>query len=158
MSLTRLALKRPVSAVLLIIMIIVFGISSYGSLDQELTPEMNTPVLMVMTMYSDANPEDVEELVTSKIEAQVSTLSDVKQVTTSSAEGQSMVMVQYEYGIDIDEAYDELKKKVESAERQLPDSAQETSIMEMSMEQEDTLQLSVSGEVTGGLYNYVENK
>lgn len=104
-------------------MIIVFGISSYGSLDQELTPEMNTPVLMVMTMYSDANPEDVEELVTSKIEAQVSTLSDVKQVTTSSAEGQSMVMVQYEYGIDIDEAYDELKKKVESAERQLPDSA-----------------------------------
>ena len=61
MSLTRLALKRPVSAVLLIIMIIVFGISSYGSLDQELTPEMNTPVLMVMTMYSDANPEDVED-------------------------------------------------------------------------------------------------
>ena len=157
MNLTRLALKRPVSAVLLIIMVVVFGISSYGSLEQELTPEMNTPVLMVMTVYSDANPEDVEELVTSKIEAQVSTLSDVKQVTTSSAEGQSMVMVQYEYGIDIDEAYDALKKKVESAERQLPDSAQEPSIMEMSMDQEDTLQLSVSGEVTGGLYNYVEN-
>ena len=67
MNLTRLALKRPVSMVLMIIMIVVFGLTSFMSLEQELTPEMDTPVLMVMTTYSDANPEDIEEMITSKI-------------------------------------------------------------------------------------------
>ena len=157
MNLTRLALKRPVSVVLLIIMIVVFGFSSFISLEQELTPEMDTPVLMIMTTYSGANPEDMEELVTTKIEDQISTLSDVKQITTQSAEGQSMVMIQYEYGVDIDEAYDDLKKKVDSVQRELPSSASDPTIMEMSMDEEDTVRLSVNGEVTGGLYNYVEN-
>lgn len=158
MNLTRLTLKRPVSAVLLIIMVVVFGFRSFTSLEQELTPEMESPMLMVMTLYSGANPEDVEELVTSEIEDQVSTLSDVKKIQTSSSEGQSMVMVQYQYGTDIDEAYDDLKKKIDSAERQLPSSAEEPIIMEMSMDQEDSMRISVSGETAGGLYNYVENK
>lgn len=157
MKLTRLVLKRPVSMVLIVIMIAVFGISSFTSLEQELTPEMDTPVLMVMTSYSGANPEDVEEMITAEIEDQVSTLSDVKQVTTRSSEGQSSVMIQYEYGVDIDEAYDALKKKVDAVERRLPASAGEPSIMEMGMNEEDTVRISVSGEVTGGLYNYVEN-
>ena len=52
MNLTRLALKRPVSAVLFIVMIVVFGFSSYCSLEQELTPEMESPMLLVMTIYS----------------------------------------------------------------------------------------------------------
>lgn len=157
MNLTRLALKRPVSAVLLIVMIVVFGFSSYCSLEQELTPEMESPMLLVMTIYSGANPEDVEELVTAEIEDEVSTLSDVKQITTSSSEGQSMVMIQYEYGVDIDEAYDDLKKKIDSAGRSLPSTVEDPMILEMSMDEETTVSLSVSGEVTGGLYNYVDN-
>lgn len=157
MNLTKLTLKRPVSAVLIIIMIVVFGISSYTSMEQELTPEMESPMHMIMTTYSGANPEDVEELVTSKIEDQVSTLSDVKQINTSSSEGQSMVMIQYEYGTDTDEAYDELKRKIDAVERDLPTSAGEPMIMEMAMDQEDTMQLSVRGDAVGGLYNYVEN-
>ncbi|MGM9525718.1 MAG: efflux RND transporter permease subunit [Peptococcaceae bacterium] len=157
MNLTRLALKRPVSAVLLIIMIVVFGISSFASLEQELTPEMESPMLLVMTIYSGANPEDVEDLITSKIEDRVSTLSDVKKVQTSSSENQSMVMVEYQYGVDLDDAYDDLKKKIDSIERELPDAAEDPMIMEMSMDQEDTMNISVRGEVTGGLYNYVEN-
>lgn len=157
MNLTQLALKRPVSVVLLVVMIVAFGFSSFTSLEQELTPEMEMPVLLVMTSYSGANPEDMEELITSEIEDQVSTLSEVKQITTQSSEGSSMVMIQYEYGTDIDEAYDSLKKKIDAVEHQLPSSAEEPIIIEMSMNQEDTLRISVNGEVTGGLYNYVEN-
>ena len=103
-----------------------------------------------MTIYSGANPEDVEELVTAEIEDEVSTLSDVKQITTSSSEGQSMVMIQYEYGVDIDEAYDDLKKKIDSAGRSLPSTVEEPMILEMSMDEETTVSLSVSGEVRNG--------
>ena len=104
MNLTKLALRRPVSAVLLIIMIIIFGFTSFGDLEQELTPEMETPMLMIMTMYSGAGPEDVEDLVTSPLEDAIASLSDVKTVTSRSAENQSMIMIQYEYGTDMSEA------------------------------------------------------
>lgn len=157
MNLTKLALRRPVSAVLLIMMIIIFGFSSFGDLEQELTPEMDNPMLMIMTIYSGAGPEDVEDLVTSPLEDAISSLSDVKTVTSRSAENQSMIMIQYEYGTDMDEAYDDLKKKVDSAQRDLPDSINSPTIMEMSMDQGDTMNLSITGDVPGGLYNYVDN-
>lgn len=157
MNLTKLALKRPVSAVMLIIMIIIFGFTSYGDLKQELTPEMNMPMQMIMVTYSGANPEDVEDMVTSVLEDAVASLSDVKTVTSRSAEGQSMVMIQYEYGTDMDEAYDTLKKKMDSAARTLPESASTPMIVEMAMDQNDTMTLAVTGNVPGGLYNYVDN-
>ena len=157
MNLTKLALRRPVSAVLLIIMIIIFGFTSFGDLEQELTPEMETPMLMIMTLYSGAGPEDVEDLVTSPLEDAIASLSDVKTVTSRSAENQSMIMIQYEYGTDMDEAYDKLKKKVDSAQRNLPDSVNTPTIMEMAMDQSDTMNLSITGDVPGGLYNYVDN-
>ena len=100
MNLTKLALRRPVSAVLIIIMIILFGFTSFGDLEQELTPEMETPMLMIMTVYSGAGPEDVEDLITSPLEDAIASLSDVKTVTSRSAENQSMIMIQYEYGTD----------------------------------------------------------
>lgn len=157
MNLTKLALRRPVSAVLLIIMIVIFGFTSFGDLEQELTPEMETPMLMIMTLYSGAGPEDVEDLVTSPLEDAIASLSDVKTVTSRSAENQSMIMIQYEYGTDMDEAYDKLKKKVDSAQRNLPDSVNTPTIMEMAMDQSDTMNLSITGDVPGGLYNYVDN-
>ena len=55
-------------------------------------------MLIVTTTYAGTNPEDMEELVTSKIEDQISTLSDIQRVTAQSTEGQSMVLIQYEYG------------------------------------------------------------
>ncbi len=157
MNLTKLALRRPVSAVLLIIMIIIFGFTSFGDLEQELTPEMETPMLMIMTLYSGAGPEDVEDLVTSPLEDAIASLSDVKTVTSRSAKNQSMIMIQYEYGTDMSEAYDKLKKKVDSAQRNLPDSVNTPTIMEMAMDQSDTMNLSITGDVPGGLYNYVDN-
>ena len=157
MNLTRLALKRPVSTVLLIVIIIVYGISSFFSLDQELTPEINMPMLIVTTTYAGTNPEDMEELVTSKIEDQISTLSDIQRVTAQSTEGQSMVLIQYEYGTDIDKAYDELKKKIDIVQRELPSAASDPAVMEMVVDEADTVQISVKGEAVGGLYNYVEN-
>lgn len=157
MNLTQLALKRPVSAVLLIVMLVVYGISSFLSLEQELTPEINMPMLIVMTTYSGANPEDMEELVTSKIEDQISTLSYIQRVTSQSTEGQSMVLIQYEYGTDIDETYDQLKKKMDIVQRELPSLANDPTIMEMNVDEEATVQISVRGEAVGGLYNYVEN-
>jgi len=67
MGLTRLSLKRPVSTLLLILALVVFGFSSLAGLRLELMPDMDMPIMMVMTVYPGADPESVETLVSSEI-------------------------------------------------------------------------------------------
>ena len=122
-KLTKFVLKRPVTALMCILCLIFFGYSSITNAKLELTPEMDMPMLLVFTNYQGANPEDVNDLVTKEIEAQVSALSGLKSITSSSSEGMSMVMLQYEYGTDTDEAYDDLKKKIDLVTADLPEDA-----------------------------------
>lgn len=74
-SLTKLALKRPVSALLIVLALVVFGISSVLGFKLELTPDMEMPMLFVMTVYQGGDPETTEELVTKVIEDTGKTLS-----------------------------------------------------------------------------------
>ena len=84
MGLTKLALHRPVSMVIGICALVVFGIMSIFSFPMELTPEMEMPMMIVNTVYPGANPDDVEKLVTKEVEDAVATLNGVKTVTSTS--------------------------------------------------------------------------
>lgn len=110
--------------------LVVFGVSSIFSAKLEQMPDTNTPMLIIMARYSGTNPEDMDELVTQPIEDAVSTLEGVTNMSSSSSDGSARVMLEYDYSQDMDEAYDDLKKAVESI-RGLPDDC-ETSIMEMN--------------------------
>lgn len=110
MGITKFVLKRPVTAVLCVICLIVFGIQSLTGMTMELTPDMDMSMMIVYTSYPGASPDDVSELVTKPIENSVSTLSGLDSISSTSSEGTSMIMLQYEYGTDLDEAYDDLKK------------------------------------------------
>ncbi|SFS21729.1 efflux RND transporter permease subunit [Enterocloster citroniae] len=157
MGLTRLVLKRPVATVMTLLCLLVFGISSVFSATLEQMPDTDTPMLIVMGRYSGAGPEDINELVTEPIEDEVSTLEGVKSMSSSSSDGRSMVMLEYDYGTDMDEAYDDLKKKLDSLERQLPDDV-ETSVMEMNNNASSTMMLSISHKTEKDLYDYVDQK
>lgn len=144
MSLTNLALKRPVSAILIVLALFVFGISSILSFDLELTPEMEMPMLFVMTMYPGADPESVEELVTKVIEDAGSILSGVDSVQAQSAENVSMVMFSYDYGVDIDDCYMDLRTAMDTVSMSLPEEANNPVIMEMNMNAQPVVQISVT--------------
>ena len=99
-SLTRLALKRPVSSLLIVLALLVFGIGSVFGFKMELTPDMEMPMLFVQTIYQGGDPATTEELVTKIIEDAGKTLSGVESVTSQTTEYISFVMFSYEYGID----------------------------------------------------------
>ena len=86
MGLTKFVLKRPVTTILSVICLIVFGLSSVLSSKLELIPEMDMPMLIVATTYVGASPEDVEELVTKPIEDEISTLTGIDTITSMSSE------------------------------------------------------------------------
>lgn len=157
MNLTKIALKRPVSMALVILALVVFGITSIPGFRLELQPEMDMPMLMAMTVYPGADPESVEELVTKEVEAAGAEQSGVSTVTSRSAENMSMVMFQYEYGTDLDEAYMDLKTALDSARGSMPDDVQEPVVMELAMDQSAAMNLSVTAEGDSDIASYVDD-
>ena len=133
MGLTKLVLRRPVSTVLAILCLIVFGLSSVMKSPLELMPDMNMSMMIVMTVYAGASPDDVNELVTKPIEDRASTLSGLDTISSQSKENMSIVMVQYEYGTNMDTAYIDLKKAIDSTRSSMPEDAEEPNIIELDI-------------------------
>lgn len=157
MSLTKLALKRPVSIAMIILALIVFGLSSVMSFRLELTPDMELPMLLVYTIYPGADPESVEELVTKEVEAAGSEQSGVTTYTSQSAENMSMVMFQYEYGTDLKDAYMDLKTALDTAKASMPEDVNEPMVIEMSMDQMETMDISVTAVGDSDVLSYVND-
>jgi multidrug efflux pump subunit AcrB len=158
MSLTRLVLRRPVSAIIIIFGLIVFGVMSILSLPQELTPEMELPMLIVSTVYPGAGPEDVEKLVTREIEGAVGSLSNMKTVTSTSSENMSLLILSYNYGTNMDISYTDLKEQLDGIANRLPESARKPVIIEMNMNSMATVYLSVSSNMDSNLLYVVEDE
>ena len=154
MGLTRYVLKRPVTTILALLCILVFGISSVFSATLEQMPDTDQPMLIVRASYQGATPEDMDELVTKPIEDQVSRLEGVKSMSSTSNEGNAMIMLEYDYDADMDDAYNELTRSLNSM-RGLPDDCT-TSVMEMNMNGGNDIMLSISHDTQEDLYDYVD--
>ena len=156
MGVTRFVLKRPVTVLMALLCLIVFGISSVFNATLEQMPDMDQPMMIIMANYSGASPEDMDELVTQPIEDQVSTLEGVKSMSSTTSEGRSMIMLEYDYDTDMDEAYSNLTKSLNSI-RDLPDDVEPT-VMEMNNNAQASMMLTVANPSQENLYDYVDQK
>ena len=156
MGLTKAVLKRPVTTVLVILCLIVFGLMSVFSSTTELMPEMDMPMMVIVGVYPGASPDDVTELVTKPVEDAVGTLSGIDGVTSYSAENMSLVLLEYEYGTDMDQAYDYLKKQIDILD--LPDDVETPSVISFNINNTASMMLSVNNSEAANLYNYVNNE
>ena len=156
MGITRFVLKRPVTVLMALLCLIVFGISSVFNATLEQMPDMDQPMMIIMANYSGASPEDMDELVTQLIEDQVSTLEGVKSMSSTTSEGRSMIMLEYDYDTDMDEAYSDLTKSLNSI-RDLPDDVEPT-VMEMNSNAQASMTLTIANPSQENLYDYVDQK
>lgn len=156
MGITRFVLKRPVTVLMALLCLIVFGISSVFNATLEQMPDMDQPMMIIMANYSGASPEDMDELVTQLIEDQVSTLEGVKSMSSTTSEGRSMIMLEYDYDTDMDEAYSDLTKSLNSI-RDLPDDVEPT-VMEMNNNAQASMMLTIANPSQENLYDYVDQK
>ena len=154
-ALTRLALKRPVATFMALLALVVFGFSSVMGFELESSPEMSMPMLMVMTTYTGADPETVDELVTDPIEDLGTKLEGLDQSMSRSMEGRSMVMFQFEYGIDMDDTYMDLKTNLDTV--RLPDDCSTPSVMEMQMDSSSIMTVQVLSDSDMDVLSYIED-
>lgn len=157
MILTKFVLKRPVTALLVVLAIVFFGIVSFRTFKYELMPEINMPMYIVATVYPGAAPEDIDDIITKPVEEAVYNLQGVKTVQGSSRENASVIAIQYNYGQNMDIAYNDLKKTIDSVKQDFNDSINEPTIVEMDMNAMPVLRLAVRNSGTTDIYNYVKN-
>ena len=156
-AIPKFAIKRPVCIFICVLSLIVFGTSSVFQMPLESTPEVEMPVLMIMTSYYGASPEEIDQSVTDRIEVALSTISEVDSITSMSMENMGMTVLQFYYGVDIDKKYQDVTSAL--AMITLPDDAQKPTIIEMNMSAMNSSIMSLSVEADAGdnLKNYVED-
>lgn len=108
---------------LLILAVLIVGITSYFELPRELQPEVTLPYGMVTTIYTGAAPDEVESLVTNKIESKLENLSDVKEMTSTSGFGYSSIFLEFEQGVDVDKKISEMREELSGIDSELPEEA-----------------------------------
>jgi len=158
MGITKFVLRRPVTTILAILCLAVFGYQSIVGTKLELSPDMDMSMMIVLTTYLGASPEDVNELITKPIEEKVNTLSGLDSVSSTSSEGTSMIMLAYKHGTDMNEAYDDLKKQVDMMTNSLPDDAGTPTIVEMNTKSAVDMTLIIDHPGKENLYDYVNNE
>ena len=124
MSLPALSIRRPVTTVMLTLIVIILGVISLTNLKQELMPEINLGVAIVVASYDGAGPEEVETLVTKPLETALSTVNNLQDITTTSAAGTSLLILEFTDGTDMDFAALRMRENIDMFRRMLPDGVQ----------------------------------
>ena len=159
MSLYRTSVNHPVTVSLVFITVAILGIFALTKLSTNLFPDMGTNAIMVMTSYSGASAEDIETNITKTLENTLNGVSDLKHLSSSSKENVSVITLQFEYGIDIEEATNNVRDKLDMVKQYLPDGAGNPTIFKFSMEDIPIMFLSVTAEESlSGLDKILDDK
>jgi len=145
MKITDVAIDNRTSVFILVFIIVILGISAYLTLPRESSPDISIPLVIVSTPYFGVSPEDIETLITQKIEKEINAISEVKEITSSSFEGYSLIRVEFESGYDIDQAVQKVRDKVNKAEPDLPPDVDKPNIVEINFSEFPILTINVAG-------------
>ena len=108
LSIPKFSIRRPVCVFICVLSLIFFGTSAVFRMPLESTPEIQMPVLMIMTPYYGASPEEIDQSVTDRVETALSTISEVDSTTSMSMENMGITVLQFFYGVDIDKKYQDV--------------------------------------------------
>ena len=123
MNIADFCLKHKVTTIMAYVLIVVFGIMGFTSLPLALMPDIELPMAVVYTTYSNAGPQEVENMVTKTIESACASVSGMDEIQSISSEGSSMVMVTFADGTDMDEAMVDLRDRIDRVKGFLPEDA-----------------------------------
>jgi len=133
MWLTHTSIFRPVTITMVVLALVVLGLTSLSRMPVDLYPDIEFPFVTVVSVYPGAGPQEIETLVTKPIEDSVSTISGVKNVTSTSQEGLSVVSVEFYLGTNLDTAANDVREKVDAAGFELPTDMQPPVIEKFSL-------------------------
>ncbi|MDP4266904.1 MAG: efflux RND transporter permease subunit [Bacteroidota bacterium] len=147
MKITEISVKRTTIPVVIFIILALGGLFCYSYLNKELTPKMDIPINVVMTVYPGAAPTEVESSVTKHVEDAVSAIEGIDKITSYSMEGLSIVLVNYKDGISTDMSLQECQRKVNAIKNDLPENCKDPQFMKFDINMFPVMSIAVNSNI-----------
>ena len=147
MSVSEIAVKRPLLIVVIFTVLILFGVQSYFSLNYKLLPNISVNVVSVSTIYPGAGAAEVESSVTKKLEDAFASIEGLDQISSTSQEGVSQITVTLKADADVDKAERDIQRKADQAQNDLPDGIDKPVVNKISLEETPVIQAGVTSKL-----------
>ena len=151
MKLSEVSVQRPVFATVMSLAIVLLGVIAYTRLPVREYPDIDPPIVSVSTFYRGASPSVVETEITDVLEETLSTLEDVKSLTSSSREQGSTITIEFELGRDVDEAANDVRDRVSRARGSLPPEAEDPVVEKVDTNAQPIVWLALQSDAHGTL-------
>ncbi|MBS4166725.1 Nodulation protein NolG [Neochlamydia sp. AcF65] len=158
MILSDLSIKRPTFISMITFGLVIFGLLAYKELGVDLYPKIDFPIITIISSLPGADPESIEKTVTEVIEEGVATLNSIKHLRSTSAEGVSQIVVEFDLEKNIDIAYQEIQAKLGAIRKELPSDLQEIVIGKFDINSAPIMALLVSGDLPIQQLSYLADK
>ncbi|HUS89329.1 MAG TPA: efflux RND transporter permease subunit [Desulfosporosinus sp.] len=144
MKLADVSVKRPVTIIMVMLIIILLGGISMSRLPIDLLPKIDIPVSIVVTEYAGVGPQEIEKMITNPLEGAVSTVENIDKVSSTTTEGRSIVIAQFKNGTDMNFATLQMREKIDLVKRFFPSDVGAPMVMKIDLAQMPVVQLSLS--------------
>lgn len=148
MSLSKLAVSKPTTVLIIFVILAALGIYSTAQLPVDLLPDMELPMIAVSCSYTNAGPEEVERSVTRTLESVLSSITGLKTMTSTSSTGSSMILLELNYGTNLDEATNEIRDQLDLVKNFMPEEAGSPLIIKMDPSMLPIMNFVLSGNRT----------
>jgi len=148
MIISDAAIKNRTTVAVLVVLIVFAGGYSYITLPRDAMPDVPIPYVLVTTTLEGVSPEDVESSVTIKIEKELKGLDGLKEMTSTSSEGVSLITLEFDPDVDIDDALQDVRDQVDLAKPELPTDAEEPFLTEINVAEFPIMMITVSGDIS----------
>ena len=146
MKIYETSVRKPISTALIFVAVIVFGLFSLNNLAIDQLPEMDLPSISVITTYQGANAEDIENNITRRIEDGLNTVSNLKEITSKSSDGVSLVSLEFEWGTNLDEASNDIRDALGRLSDYLPEDAEDPIIFRFNSSMMPIMSFSITAD------------
>lgn len=146
MRLTKISIKRPVTTYMFFLAVILLGFVSLRELSVDLLPDISYPRLSVITQCPGVAPEEIEILVTAPLETEVSRIPGIRRVESISKEGVSYLILEFNWGINMDFTMLHTREKLDNARHSLPEDAENPTIIPLDPQSKPIMVMTISGE------------
>nr|AGF93391.1 cation/multidrug efflux pump [uncultured organism] len=146
MKLSHIAIKRPVTTIMMVLLVILLGIIGFQRTNIDLFPDLTYPGAAVITNYSGVGPREVENMVTKPIESSLATVTNIKNLTSTSSKGQSVVVAEFNWGTDMDSASMDMRESLDLMGGALPDEAEDPFVVKFDPSMMPIMRIGVIGE------------
>lgn len=145
MNISKFSVKKPVTIIMGVLIVITLGIVSLAKLPLDLLPNIEIPVAIVNTSYANVSPEEIEKLITKPIEQAVGTVENIDSISSMSKEGSSVVVVQFKYGTDMNFTVLKMREKIDMVKGVLPEDAASPVVMQIDPNSQPIIQMAITG-------------